>query len=346
MTLERKARELNRYINVLVFIYAEGTRGPSAELSRQELIALRLLGFHGRRTMTKLAEEAGVAPATMTGIVEKLVTRGLLVRQRRTDDRRVVEVTLTPQGEVAFKDSVELHMRMARELLLALDEGEQEAMLMTLRKITGVGHLDESTRGPARVVAAGAVVAMVAATVAIALWIISVKNTPPEAPSTPMKRIPVETVVVRHETFTHQMHALGTVTPIREASVASQVVGPIVAIPEGVELGAPIEKGQLLAQIKPTSYEIAHQEAEALLAQRRASYQEQGRESEKRTVLFKIAQENVRIVKAEADRIENLFKEGVVSHSETDAARGRLTQARIEYERLRSEYRSADATPP
>ncbi len=147
MTLERKARELNRYINVMVerFIYAEGTRGPSAELSRQELIALRLLGFHGRRTMTKLAEEAGVAPATMTGIVEKLVTRGLLVRQRRADDRRVVEVTLTPQGEVAFKDSVELHMRMARELLLALDEGEQEAMLMTLRKITGVGHLDEST---------------------------------------------------------------------------------------------------------------------------------------------------------------------------------------------------------
>jgi DNA-binding MarR family transcriptional regulator len=81
----------------------------------------------------------------MTGIVEKLVTRGLLVRQRRADDRRVVEVTLTPKGEVAFKDSVELHMRMARELLLALDEGEQEAMLMTLRKITGVGHLDEST---------------------------------------------------------------------------------------------------------------------------------------------------------------------------------------------------------
>ncbi len=198
-------------------------------------------------------------------------------------------------------------------------------------------------RGPARVVAAGAVVAMVAATVAIAIWIISVKNTPPEAPSTPMKRIPVETVVVRHETFTHQMHVLGTVTPIRAASVASQVVGPIVAIPEGVELGAPIEKGQLLAQIKPTSYEIAHQEAEALLAQRRAAYQEQRSESEKRTVVFKIAEENVGIVKAEADRIENLFKEEVVSHSENDAARGRLTQARIEYERLRSEYRSADA---
>lgn len=141
MTLERKARELNRYINVLVerFIYAEATTGPSAELSRQELIALRLLGFHGQRTMTKLAEEAGVAAATMTGIVDKLVAGELVRRQRRANDRRVVEVTLTPKGEEAFTDSVGLHMRLAREMLMALDEGEWEAMVVMLRKITGVG---------------------------------------------------------------------------------------------------------------------------------------------------------------------------------------------------------------
>jgi DNA-binding MarR family transcriptional regulator len=146
MSLERKARELNRHINTLVerFIYAEATTGPSAELSRQELVALRLLGFHGRSTMRTLADEAGVAAATMTGIVDKLVARGLVERQRRSDDRRVVEVTLTRQGEVAFTDSVELHMRLAREMLLALDEEEQAAMLATLRKITGVASTEEA----------------------------------------------------------------------------------------------------------------------------------------------------------------------------------------------------------
>lgn len=139
--MESKAQELNRHINALVerFVYAEATKGPSAELSRQELIVVRLLGFHGRSAMTRLADEAGVAAATMTGIVDKLVARGLARRQRRKDDRRVVEVTLTPRGEEAFTDSVELHMRLAREMLLALDEDEQEAMLATLRKITGVG---------------------------------------------------------------------------------------------------------------------------------------------------------------------------------------------------------------
>jgi DNA-binding MarR family transcriptional regulator len=51
----------------------------------------------------------------------------------------VVEVTLTPSGEEAFHDSVEIHMRLAREMLMALDEAEQDAMLATLRKISGVG---------------------------------------------------------------------------------------------------------------------------------------------------------------------------------------------------------------
>lgn len=148
MSLEQKARELNRHINALVerFIYAEATTGPSAELSRQELVALRLLGFHGRRTMRRLAEEAGVAAATMTGIVDKLLARGLVERKRREDDRRVVEVTLTRYGEVAFNDSVELHMNLAREMLSALDEEEQSAMLMTMRKVTGVGPVDYEER--------------------------------------------------------------------------------------------------------------------------------------------------------------------------------------------------------
>jgi DNA-binding MarR family transcriptional regulator len=146
LSLEQKARELNQHINVLVerFVYADATTGPSAELSRQELITLRLLGFRGRRTMRRLAEEAGVAAATMTGIVDRLVARGLVDRQRRSDDRRVVEVVLTDRGREAFEDSVQLHMRLARQLLMALDEGEQDAVLATLRKITGIGLKDEA----------------------------------------------------------------------------------------------------------------------------------------------------------------------------------------------------------
>lgn len=196
---------------------------------------------------------------------------------------------------------------------------------------------------PRRVVATVVVAVMVVATVVASLWIVSVEKSPPEAPPAQIKRVPVEVAAVRPESFTHRIQALGTVMPYREASVAPQVSGPIADIPEWVDLGSRVDKGQLLAQIKRTNYAIALQEAEAHLAQRKAAYEEQRRDSEKRAVLFKIAQENLELVQAEADRIEALYKEGVVSRSENDAARERLTKARSDYERARSEYNSADA---
>jgi multidrug efflux pump subunit AcrA (membrane-fusion protein) len=196
---------------------------------------------------------------------------------------------------------------------------------------------------PRRVVATVFVAVMVAATLVAAIWIVSVDKTPPEAPSTELKRVPVEVAAVQPESFTHHIKALGTVKPFREASVAPQVAGPIVEVADGVDLGARVEKGELLARIKQNNYAIALREAEAHLAQRQAAYEEQRRDSEKTAVLFKISEENLELVKAEAGRIEALYNEGVVSRSENDAARERLTKARSEHERIRSEYYSSDA---
>lgn len=196
---------------------------------------------------------------------------------------------------------------------------------------------------PRRVVATVAAAGLVAVSVVAALWIIRVEKKPPEAPEAKIKRLAVEVAEVRPETFSHEIQALGTVKPIREASVASQVSGPIAQVPQGIDLGSRVEEGQLLARIEETNYSIAVQEAEAQLAQRRAALEEQRRDSEKRAVLFKIAEENVDLVRAEAERMEALFNEGVISRSERDAAQERLTQARSEFERTQSEYRSADA---
>jgi DNA-binding MarR family transcriptional regulator len=46
----------------------------------------------------RLAEEAGVSPATVTGMLDNLEKRGLLVRVRSTEDRRAVVIRLTDEG--------------------------------------------------------------------------------------------------------------------------------------------------------------------------------------------------------------------------------------------------------
>jgi len=62
--------------------------------------ALRALQHRTRPgcTLNELAEAANQAPATMTGIVDRLVKRNLVERQRDTQDRRALRLYLTPAG--------------------------------------------------------------------------------------------------------------------------------------------------------------------------------------------------------------------------------------------------------
>jgi len=48
--------------------------------------------------MSELAEAARQISATMTGIVDRLVERDVITRQRDPDDRRALRVSLTEKG--------------------------------------------------------------------------------------------------------------------------------------------------------------------------------------------------------------------------------------------------------
>lgn len=70
-------------------------------------------------TMSELAEGTLQAPSSLTGIVGRLVARGLCTRERDGRDRRVVRVHLTPEGQA---------------LLTRLREARREALGRSLGK--------------------------------------------------------------------------------------------------------------------------------------------------------------------------------------------------------------------
>ena len=78
-------------------------RQIDAELSRTELGLLRTLS-DGPRRITELAELEGLAQPTMTIVIKQLEQEGLVQRERRSDDGRVVLVDLTESGRVALED--------------------------------------------------------------------------------------------------------------------------------------------------------------------------------------------------------------------------------------------------
>ena len=77
-------------------------RQVDAELSRTELGLLRTLS-DGARRITELAELEGLAQPTMTILIKQLEQEGLVRRERRSDDGRVVLVDLTKNGRDALE---------------------------------------------------------------------------------------------------------------------------------------------------------------------------------------------------------------------------------------------------
>ncbi len=61
-------------------------------------IVIRLIGRFPEITAGRLAELVHVHPSTLTGVLQRLVTRGYIRRERDAADARVARFALTPEG--------------------------------------------------------------------------------------------------------------------------------------------------------------------------------------------------------------------------------------------------------
>jgi DNA-binding MarR family transcriptional regulator len=78
-------------------------RQLGGEVSRTEVGLLSTLSG-GPQRITTLAELEGLAQPTMTSVVKQLEQRGLVRRERQSDDGRVVLVNLTDAGSATLED--------------------------------------------------------------------------------------------------------------------------------------------------------------------------------------------------------------------------------------------------
>jgi DNA-binding MarR family transcriptional regulator len=106
------------------------------QLPRSELLALLLLQRYGERTMSELAEHLGAPLSTASGIGERLARRGLVKRQRRPEDRRVVVVRLTKKGAAAADKLRAQIDGLLRRLAHALSAEELAQLLALFAKVS------------------------------------------------------------------------------------------------------------------------------------------------------------------------------------------------------------------
>ena len=65
------------------------------DISQGQLSCLVALYRYGPSSLSKLAEGILVKPGTVTGIIDRLEAKGLVIRKRSSSDRRVITIELT-----------------------------------------------------------------------------------------------------------------------------------------------------------------------------------------------------------------------------------------------------------
>jgi DNA-binding MarR family transcriptional regulator len=106
------------------------------EISREAIRALVILDSGERVMMSNLAESLAVPLSTATHTVDRLVAKGLVLRIRSEEDRRVVQVEMSDYGRKLQEEFRAKRKLMAWSWLEPLSSGEREIFLELMSKIT------------------------------------------------------------------------------------------------------------------------------------------------------------------------------------------------------------------
>ncbi len=115
-------------------LFQDGIAG-AAELTPTQFTALIKTVELGRVTQNQLGRLTAMDPATIQGVVRRLILRGLVRRMPDPMDRRTAVLTPTAAGIALGARAVACARRITEATLRPLDPAEQRALLALLRKL-------------------------------------------------------------------------------------------------------------------------------------------------------------------------------------------------------------------
>ena len=114
--------------------------GARLELKDVDLDCLDLISRHGPLSPSTLARRAGLHPATMTGILDRLERGGWITRDRDPDDRRAVAIrALRDRGAEVFRLYAGMNSKLD-ELCAGYSDDQLELLADFLRRTTDAGR--------------------------------------------------------------------------------------------------------------------------------------------------------------------------------------------------------------
>ncbi len=113
-------------------------RSPDDGLSVPQRMVVGWLAATGKRRISDIADRMGVSLSAATGLADRLARAELAVRERSTEDRRVVWLEITPKGrELLAKTRERRRQRMEETFSVLSDEDLAEFVRLIGKAVTG-----------------------------------------------------------------------------------------------------------------------------------------------------------------------------------------------------------------
>lgn len=121
-------------------IYRTALKRLNSRLAREKITfsqysVLLALSRNGPMQMNRLSENMLVAPANVTGLVDRMEKKGLVVRSRATSDRRLYIIEPTDFGEATFRRISSSFRSYVRSIGEGLTGSEKSVAMAALRKM-------------------------------------------------------------------------------------------------------------------------------------------------------------------------------------------------------------------
>jgi MarR family 2-MHQ and catechol resistance regulon transcriptional repressor len=121
-------------------IYRTALKRLNARLAKERVSfsqysVLLALARRGPMQMNKLGENMLVAPANVTGLVDRMEKKGYVRRRRDEADRRLYMIEPTPLGVKTFERISERFQSYVRSIGKDLSQSERSAVVASLSKV-------------------------------------------------------------------------------------------------------------------------------------------------------------------------------------------------------------------
>lgn len=111
-------------------------------LTGSQVFILRYLAHNPQAKASDIAKVSGLSPGAVTQVCDELVRLSLVERTRSSDDRRVVFITITPQGLARFEEVQKLRSQRMREIFTALGPEDASEFVRIIGRVVEIVEKD------------------------------------------------------------------------------------------------------------------------------------------------------------------------------------------------------------